>query len=35
MRNKHVVAAVIVTYLVLSFFPGLGLMSILGKRKGS
>lgn len=33
MRNKHVVVAVVVTYLVLSFVPSLGLMSLLGKGK--
>ena len=31
MRNKHVIAAVLVTYLVISFVPSLGLMNILGK----
>lgn len=34
MRNKHVIFAVLVTYLVLSFVPSLGLMSLLGKGKG-
>lgn len=33
MRNKHVVVAVIVTYLIMSFVPSLGLMNILGKGK--
>ena len=33
MRNKHVIAAVLVTYLVISFVPSLGLMNILGKGK--
>ena len=33
MRTKHVIAAVLVTYLVISFVPSLGLMNILGKGK--
>lgn len=34
MRNKHVLVAVLVTYLILSFVPSLGLMTFLGKAKG-
>lgn len=34
MKSKHVFAAVLVTYLILSFVPQLGLMSLLGKAKG-
>jgi hypothetical protein len=33
--NKKVFAAVLITYLVVSFVPSLGLMSLVGKgRKG-
>ena len=32
--HKHVLFAVLATYLVLSFIPELGLMSLLGKAKG-
>lgn len=35
MRNKHVLWAVLVTYLVISFMPSLGLMQLLHKTKGS
>ena len=34
MRNKHVIVAVLLTYLVISFVPSLGLMSLMGKKKG-
>lgn len=34
MKNKHVLAAILITYLVISFVPSLGLMSLMGKRKG-
>lgn len=34
MKNKHVLVAVIVTYLVMSFVPQIGLMSFLGKGSG-
>ena len=34
MRNKHILAAVLVTWLILSFVPQLGLMSLLGRAKG-
>ena len=34
MRNKHVLFAVLITYLILSFVPQLGLMTFLGKAKG-
>ena len=34
MRNKHVVFAVIATYLLLSFVPSLLLTNFIGKKKG-
>jgi hypothetical protein len=34
MKHKHILFAVVITYLVLSFVPSLGLMSLLGKKKG-
>lgn len=34
MRNKHVLFAVLLTYLVVSFVPSLALPNILGKKKG-
>ena len=34
MKNKHVIVAVLVTYLIMSFVPQLGVMSLLGKAKG-
>jgi hypothetical protein len=34
MRNKHVIAAVVITYLIMSFMPGLSVMSLIGKGKG-
>lgn len=34
MKNKHVIMAVLLTYLVMSFVPSLGLMSFIGKKKG-
>ena len=33
MRNKHVLAAVLLTYLLISFVPSLSLTSLLGKGK--
>jgi len=30
--RKEVIWAVLITYLVLSFVPAIGLMSLLGKR---
>lgn len=30
MRHKHVIAAAVVVYLVMSFLPQLGLMNLLG-----
>lgn len=33
MKNKHVFVAVLVTYLVISFVPSLGLMNLIGKGK--
>ena len=33
MRNKHVLVAVLLTYLLISFVPSLSLMSLLGKGK--
>jgi hypothetical protein len=34
MRNKHVLVAVLLTYLLISFIPSLSLTSLMGKRKG-
>lgn len=34
MNRKHVIVAVLATYLLLSFVPSLGLMSLLGKASG-
>ena len=31
VKSRHVLAAVLVTYLVISLVPSLGLMSLLGK----
>ena len=33
MRNKHVLAAVLLTSLLISFVPSLSLMNLLGKGK--
>ena len=33
MRNKHVLVAVLLTYLLISFVPSLSLANILGKGK--
>jgi hypothetical protein len=33
VKNKHVFAAVLITYLVMSFMPQLGLGSMMGKKK--
>jgi hypothetical protein len=33
VKNKHVLAAVIVTYLLISFVPQLSLMNLIGKGK--
>ena len=33
MRNKHVLAAVMLTYLLISFVPSLSLANFLGKGK--
>jgi hypothetical protein len=33
MRTRHVWTAVLITYLVLSFVPQLGLMNIIAKGK--
>lgn len=33
MRNKHVLVAVLLTYLVISFVPSLALPNLLGKGK--
>lgn len=32
MKHKRVLGAVVVTYLVMSFVPQIGLMSLIGKR---
>ena len=34
MRNKHVLLAVVLTYLLVSFVPSIALPNILGKKKG-
>jgi hypothetical protein len=34
VKHKHILGAVVLTYLILSFIPQLGLMSLLGKAKG-
>jgi hypothetical protein len=34
MKNKHVIVAVVLTYLVLSFVPSLLLTNFIGKKKG-
>ena len=34
MKNKHVLTAVVITYLIMSFVPSLGLMNLVGKGKG-
>jgi hypothetical protein len=33
VKNKHVLFAVLLTYLVISFVPQIGLMSLIGKGK--
>jgi hypothetical protein len=33
MRNKHVIIAVLATWLLISFVPSLSLTSLMGKRK--
>lgn len=34
MRNKHVLVAVLVTYLVVSFVPAISLGNVIKKAKG-
>lgn len=34
MKHKHVLFAVLATYLLISFVPQLSLMSLIGKGKG-
>jgi len=34
VKHKSVLVAVLVTYLVVSFVPQIGLMSLIGKGKG-
>lgn len=34
MKHRNVIIAVLATYLLLSFMPSLGLMSLLGKASG-
>lgn len=34
MKHKHVFIAVLITYLVISFVPQIGLMNLIGKGKG-
>lgn len=33
MRHKHTLFIIIVVYLIMSFFPQIGLMQLLGKKK--
>lgn len=35
MSKHHVLIAVIITYLLLSFVPQLGLRSLLGRARGN
>ena len=32
MKNKHVLMAILLTYLIMSFVPSLGLMNFIGKK---
>jgi len=32
MRGKHVFMTVLITYLIMSFVPSLGLMNFIGKK---
>jgi hypothetical protein len=34
VKNKHVLAAALVVYLLVSFVPQIGLMNLIGKGKG-
>lgn len=34
MRNKHVLMAVLITYLVMSFVPALSIRNVIGMGKG-
>lgn len=34
MKNKHVLVAVLITYLVISFVPQIGLLSLISGLKG-
>lgn len=34
MKHKHILVAVLLTYLLVSFVPQLSLMSLIGKGKG-
>jgi hypothetical protein len=34
VKHKHVIAAVIVTWLIVSFVPSLSAASLLGRRPG-
>lgn len=35
MKHKHVVVAVVLTYLVMSFVPQLGVTQLMGRFGGS
>jgi hypothetical protein len=35
VRNKHVIFAVVATYLLISFVPSLSLTSLMGRGKKS
>ena len=32
MKSKHCIMAILLTYLVMSFVPSLGLMNFIGKK---
>jgi hypothetical protein len=32
VKHKHAIGAIVVTYLVMSFFPQIGLMNLIGKK---
>jgi len=34
VKNKHVIIAVLLTYLLVSFVPQISLMNLIGKGKG-
>lgn len=34
MKNKHVIVAIVLTWIIVSFVPAIQLTTILGKGKG-